>query len=117
MQIPIIKDPAGVNNWSLLEFQGHFVKSDHQSEGSVPLGDLHWSRGKNNPGILIVGHHVFTGKNMNDDGSGVFLLLSKKKKTEESESVEYNIKAVIKRALIFKARPKPMVVLATINQK
>lgn len=73
-----------------LDFEGQFI------------GDIHFTK-SGNP-ILIIGHHLMFGKEMELDKP--FALLEKK---NLDRNTEYVVKSIVKRKLIFKTRPKPIV--------
>ncbi|XP_017302916.1 chromosome transmission fidelity protein 8 homolog [Diaphorina citri] len=112
--------------WGLVELQGNLESRSNTRMENKFVGDLHIQ--KNGTPVLIIGHHVIHGKvqtldkplavmqkvlsNPNVDPSTIAssskadLNLNR----SQSSSVEYEILAVIRRKMIFKARPKPIVV-------
>lgn len=102
--------------WGIIELQGDLVsQSDQETHGQF-IGDLHYT--KQGTPILIIGHHILTGKEVVLEKP--FAVLERKRgiqpdcckleNTETSEShTEYQIRAIIKKKLLFKVRPKPII--------
>lgn len=82
-------------------------QSETTLEGQF-VGDLHFT--KTGTPTLIIGHHLMYGKMMTIDPP--FALLEKKTDpglNTTNTTVEYVVAAIIKRKIIFKTRPKPIV--------
>jgi len=112
--------------WAIIEFQG-----DLETRHPVPLsgkfiGDLHFTD-KDAP-VLIIGHHILHGKVIVlEKPLAVIAKLSDKTENTDVNHLDmdtaevsplpaaptretcYHIKAVIRRKLLFKARPKPII--------
>ncbi|XP_037792647.1 chromosome transmission fidelity protein 8 homolog [Penaeus monodon] len=131
MQIPFqIARKEGTPEWIILELQGDLESRTNEEMASKFIGDLHFS--KEGTPILIIGHHIMYGKIQDLDKP--FVLMHKKKlstdieqmdvdDTESQETasstagVEYLIKAVIRKKILFKSRPKPIIAVqsATVS--
>ncbi|XP_071959355.1 chromosome transmission fidelity protein 8 homolog [Antedon mediterranea] len=115
--------------WLLIELQGR-LESRHECQlaGNF-IGDLHFN--KQGIPIFIIGHHILYGKVHNLDKP--FIVMMKQRGQESSDSLEmetdqlndsqsqgaqsteqldkthYVVNAIIKRKLVFKTRPKPII--------
>lgn len=73
------------------------------------IGDLHFS--KSGTPILIIGIHVLHGKEM--ELPKPFAVLTKKSNeiidNTSEKKTEYIVTAIVKKKLIFKSRPKPII--------
>lgn len=76
--------------------------SDSPLEGQL-IGDLHFTDA--GVPVLISGHHLLYGKEATLDTPFAML----QKKVSASGNTEYVVKSIIKRKIIFKTRPKPIV--------
>ncbi|XP_068697458.1 chromosome transmission fidelity protein 8 homolog [Montipora capricornis] len=109
VQIMISMAPD-VSDWIIIELQGTLeTKEDVSLEGKC-IGDLHFDA-KGTP-MLIIGHHLLHGKVMDLDKP--YAVLHKKSNVLENDSsrkgdTHYNICALVKKKIIFKTRPKPIV--------
>jgi len=109
MQV-IIQSPGsnGIAEWTIIELQGELESKSEEALGGKLIGDLHYNH-DGNP-ILIVGHHILQGKTQELEKP--FIVINKDKTDEmsdEKSDVKYDVTAVIKKKLVFKTRPKPIV--------
>ncbi|KAG7176342.1 chromosome transmission fidelity protein 8 homolog [Homarus americanus] len=126
MQIPIkITDKDGLEEWVMLELQGDLQSRTQSEMQNKFIGDLHFT--KEGIPILIIGHHILYGKlqdldkcyavmrktrvdnkkNMNVEVDGLENL--PEDIPREKPCVEYTIRAIVKKKLLFKTRPKPII--------
>lgn len=89
--------------YGIVELQGDLRShSESQFEGKF-IGDLHYT--KDGQPILIIGHHLLYGKEVKMEKPLAFL----EKRKDDQNRTEYLIRGVIKRKVIFRVRPKPIV--------
>ncbi|XP_054014271.1 chromosome transmission fidelity protein 8 homolog isoform X2 [Hylaeus anthracinus] len=110
-QLLIYRQKDGeLEEWAIIELQGDlkFASSDTSNKY---IGDLHFT--KSGTPILIIGIHVLHGKEVGL--TKPFAVLQKKKNeidatANESEiKIEYIVKAIVTKKLVFRSRPKPIV--------
>ncbi|KAK3894184.1 hypothetical protein Pcinc_002041 [Petrolisthes cinctipes] len=121
MQIPIKISNDGSEEWMMLELQGDLESRTQTKMSNKFIGDLHFT--KQGVPVLIIGHHILYGKVMDMDKP--FVIMNKiqtdtcmevpESDTNEELDVLYNIKAVVKKKLIFKNRPKPIIASSVKN--
>ncbi|XP_044758026.1 chromosome transmission fidelity protein 8 homolog [Coccinella septempunctata] len=103
MPILIRKSTKDENHdWSILELQGDIKSHSESNLENQFIGDLHFT--KSGVPILIIGHHLLYGKEVPLEKPFVVL----EKKTED-HNTEYIVKTIIRKRIIFKTRPKPIV--------
>ncbi|BFZ12831.1 hypothetical protein BsWGS_15870 [Bradybaena similaris] len=125
--IKIPGDGASCSEWSIIELQG-----DLETRHPVPLsakfiGDLHFTD-KDTP-VLIIGHHILHGKvvvlekplavivKASEEPKSTNLTHDERNTTDDAHSKTaskdkdtcYNIQAIIRRKILFKTRPKPII--------
>lgn len=104
----MIQSTGDILEYSMIEFQGDLETKSQESLGGKLIGDLHFNH-EGNP-IMIIGHHILHGKVQDLDKP---LLVITKETIPDSdvlpENIKYGVTAVIKKKLIFKTRPKPIV--------
>ncbi|CAH8871929.1 unnamed protein product [Trichobilharzia szidati] len=103
MIIPIHGPNGEVDEWLLIELQGDVLSKTGDPLAGRNLGDLHFSRQNGDP-VFLIGHHVLFGK-LHDLEKP--LLITKKCTT--SGTLSYEVVSVIRRKLLFKTRPKPII--------
>ncbi|XP_062500981.1 chromosome transmission fidelity protein 8 homolog [Corticium candelabrum] len=114
----VVRMGADGSEWGLVELQGQLDTKAGVSLDELHIGDLHFDE----TGIahMIIGHHLLTGKVATLEKP--FAVISRKTdelKTssevametgdETTGNTEYTIVAMIRRKVVFKVRPKPIV--------
>lgn len=98
-----------LEEWAIVELQGD-LKFDSADVTNKYIGDLHFL--KSGVPIFIIGIHVLHGKEIALPKPLAVLV---KKHNEEADTTnseiktEYVIKAIVKKKLLFRLRPKPIV--------
>ncbi|XP_002733090.1 chromosome transmission fidelity protein 8 homolog [Saccoglossus kowalevskii] len=112
----VIRSPAGGNSteWMLIELQGELVSRLQSHLAGNFIGDLHFNH-KGTP-ILIIGHHILYGKAIDLDKPYCVLIKNESSSDDvamdidhSSRGTHYTVKAVVKRKLQFRNRPKPII--------
>lgn len=88
--------------WAIVELQG-LIQIKKEAEGPTVAGDLHFYNRNRHP-VLILGHHVLNGKEVKLEQPMAVL-----EKVTGADKTEYKVKAVVKKKLLFKSRPKPII--------
>ena len=107
MQIFVRKANEG-QDLALIEMQGDLESRLGQNvdlSGKF-IGDLHFTKDQAHTPILIIGHHILYGKSVKLEKPLVIMT-----KVNEGQETEYQVKTIIRTKLIFKARPKPIIVV------
>ncbi|XP_011695223.1 PREDICTED: chromosome transmission fidelity protein 8 homolog [Wasmannia auropunctata] len=111
MIVPIKRD-GNIETWAIIDLQGDlkFEKIDNPDDQLI--GDLHFT--KAGVPILIIGIHVLHGKEIRLDKP--LIVLERHRDTgdetmeeEATAKTEYFVKAIVRKKLLFKSRPKPIV--------
>ncbi|XP_012274226.1 chromosome transmission fidelity protein 8 homolog [Orussus abietinus] len=115
MFVPVKRD-GQLTEWAMIELQGELKNATIDSTSNTFIGDLHFT--KAGIPVLIIGIHILYGKEIKLDKPIAVLQKSRYDKhgnpiSEEFPAddykTEYVIKAVVKKKLVFKGRPKPIV--------
>jgi len=126
--IQISPGDGAVAEWTIIELQGDLeCKSQSTNSNGKFIGDLLFTK-KGEP-TLIIGHHIMVGKLVQLDKPLAVLVsgsteasadLSMEHQTEEdtpehrvsqtkSTSANYIVQAIVKKKIVFKTRPKPII--------
>ncbi|XP_012266611.1 chromosome transmission fidelity protein 8 homolog [Athalia rosae] len=116
MIIRIKKNGFDSNEWAIIELQGELQSRSNQALNDQFIGDLHFK--KNGTPILMIGHHILYGKEVNLEKP--YAVLQKvfdtdTYKVENSglpsppKQVCYIAKAMVTKKLVFRVRPKPII--------
>ncbi|XP_014243214.1 chromosome transmission fidelity protein 8 homolog [Cimex lectularius] len=101
-------DEENVDSWGIIELQGELESRINKSMLDQFVGDLHFSVQNNAVPVLIIGHHILYGRCVNMEKPYAVL-----EKRRANDSTEYTVKAVVKKKIVFKIRPKPIIANVT----
>ncbi|KAL7633846.1 UNVERIFIED_CONTAM: hypothetical protein RMT77_015802 [Armadillidium vulgare] len=91
--------------WVLVELQGDLESRTQEPMKGKFIGDLSFTK-KGVP-VLIIGHHILYGKVV--EMNKPFIVIRKLVESQTENQVDYNVEAVVRKKLIFKTRPKPII--------
>ncbi|EEB14087.1 conserved hypothetical protein [Pediculus humanus corporis] len=105
MQITIESaDNDKLKEWGLLEFQGSFLTRDDEPLYNQFIGDLNYN--KDGTPFFIVGHHILYGEEVKLQKPFAVI---QKQIDSETKITSYLVQAVIRKKILFKTRPKPII--------
>ncbi|CAK1556300.1 unnamed protein product [Leptosia nina] len=97
------KAESGVPEWAIVELQGLVQTKKEQELGPITVGDLHFFNRNKHP-VLVLGHHVLNGKEVKLEQPMAVI-----ERVGDNGRMEYRVKAIVKKKLLFKSRPKPII--------
>lgn len=103
-----------IEDWAIIDLQGDLKFEKIENSDNQLIGDLHFT--KTGVPILIIGIHVLHGKEITLEKPLVVLERHRNNIRDETigeedqiVKTEYIVKAIVKKKLLFKSRPKSIV--------
>ncbi|XP_052818682.1 chromosome transmission fidelity protein 8 homolog isoform X2 [Mya arenaria] len=97
-------DAGKPQEWAMIELQGTLETRHPVPFSGRFIGDLHFTH-KDVP-VLIIGHHILYGKLVSLEKPYGILV---KDRQADTAHASYTITAIIRKKLLFKNRPKPII--------
>lgn len=97
------EDGSGIPEWAIVELQGLIQMKKEGVTAATVVGDLNYNSRTGQP-ILVLGHHILNGKEVKLEHPMAVI-----EKSHAEDKTEYKVKAVVKKKLLFKSRPKPII--------
>ncbi|XP_068618498.1 chromosome transmission fidelity protein 8 homolog [Battus philenor] len=94
---------SSVPEWAIVELQGLVQMKKDVTTGPTVIGDLHYYHRNKQP-VLVLGHHILNGKEVKLEQPMAVI-----EKVNVEGKMEYKLKAVVKKKILFKSRPKPII--------
>ena len=91
------------DDWGVVELQGELNTKGEIGYDGLRIGDLHYTTDSN--ASLIIGHHLLTGTVV----KLVPPIAVLEKDASEEQPTQYTVIGFIKKKILFKNRPKPLV--------
>uniref|UniRef100_A0A914WNG5 Chromosome transmission fidelity protein 8 n=1 Tax=Plectus sambesii TaxID=2011161 RepID=A0A914WNG5_9BILA len=107
MQIPIRMTGDRIDEWVIIELQGALESSLGGDLSGKEIGTLSYT--KEGAPVLIVGHHALFGKEVALDKPLGVLVKKQQQESQEQCAPAFDIVASVKRKIVFKSRPRPIV--------
>ncbi|EFO89110.1 hypothetical protein CRE_14933 [Caenorhabditis remanei] len=104
MQIKLISRPEGTPEWMAIEMHGMISPHEGGFDGKT-LGTICW--GDRGNVYMIVGNQTLEGKISKTDRP--LLVIQKSEKIEGEDEKNATVRALIRKKLVFKVRPRPLV--------
>ncbi|XP_072753807.1 chromosome transmission fidelity protein 8 homolog [Anoplolepis gracilipes] len=111
MIVPIKRNGI-IEDWAIIDLQGDLKFEKIENSDNQLIGDLHFT--KAGVPILIIGIHVLHGKEITLEKPLVVLERHRDNIRDDTikdqiMKTEYIVKAIVKKKLLFKSRPKSIV--------